>query len=284
MNKIILKSATLLTVVATISPILASADTVNYETSAGITIVPSTAITPPLDPETPTDPVTPVDPGGEPVTPGTPGPLSIDFASSLEFGTQEIASGWKTYYAHPQMLSDEDGNITGTRELYAQVTDNRGTGEGWTLAVTADSQLHLSGIDPDVTPEATASPGDYMTGAQIFYHGGRINNVNGTAPSIMAYSGSISTNQMNLMHTFAAGEGMGTTIFSFGTDSNGVGDYDSSSILTGSAPFVLPYAPIMQTHNATQSPVSLSIPDTAVLKAGRYTTTLNWTLSQQPDA
>lgn len=41
----------------------------------------------PTDPEKPVDPVDPTDPMGP--NPGTAGPLSIDFASSFQFGNQK---------------------------------------------------------------------------------------------------------------------------------------------------------------------------------------------------
>ena len=53
--------------------------------------MPNTETTDPVDPLDPEQPVTPVDPtnpDGKP-NPGTNGPLSIDFASSLVFGEQK---------------------------------------------------------------------------------------------------------------------------------------------------------------------------------------------------
>lgn len=284
MNKMILKSATLLTAIATFAPVVASADTAMYNSNAGVTLkAGGTTVTPPVDPEKPVDPV---NPGPGPITPGTNGPLSIDFASNFEFGTQNISQSAQTYYAHPQILVDDNssdkGNVIGTRELYAQVTDLRGTGAGWNLSVASDSQFHLSTVDPKTTPESSAPKGDYLTGAQINFTGGKTVTA-GTAASQVTSTGTISTAATTLLNAKAgASEGMGTNVFDFGTDNNGTGDYDASGILTGSAPWKLPYAPSMQTYVASKSPVTLSIPANTVQMAGRYTTTLNWTLSDTP--
>ncbi|MEB5953235.1 WxL domain-containing protein, partial [Enterococcus innesii] len=51
----------------------------------------------PTDPEKPVDPVDPTDPDGP--NPGTNGPLSIDYASSLDFGVNKISNKNEVYYA-----------------------------------------------------------------------------------------------------------------------------------------------------------------------------------------
>src|SRR6476469_76671 len=67
-----------------------------YDTNAKIKFVPNEDVTPPVDPE---------DPGPNP---GTPGPLSIDYASSFEFGEHKITSATETYYAAPQTFRNSD--------------------------------------------------------------------------------------------------------------------------------------------------------------------------------
>lgn len=65
-----------------------------YSSNAAVKFIPNTDPTKPIDPEGPGPgpvlPIDPIDPGGP--NPGTDGPLSIDFASSLQFGTQKIVS------------------------------------------------------------------------------------------------------------------------------------------------------------------------------------------------
>ncbi len=68
----------------------ASADGGSYNTNAKIKFSPSedgTGPVDPEDPEVPVDPVDPTDPEGP--NPGTSGPLSIDYASSFQFGEQK---------------------------------------------------------------------------------------------------------------------------------------------------------------------------------------------------
>ncbi|MCV5434162.1 WxL domain-containing protein, partial [Escherichia coli] len=72
-----------------------------YETNGVVEFTPNTDITKPVNPDNPdpNKPVVPVDPtkidpetnpDGTP-NPGTAGPLSIDYASSLDFGKNKIS-------------------------------------------------------------------------------------------------------------------------------------------------------------------------------------------------
>ena len=81
----------------------------------------------PTDPEKPVDPVDPTDPMGP--NPGTAGPLSIDFASSFQFGNQKITSETMDYYAK---LQEFTSSLAGPN--YVQVTDKRGLKKAGLLA------------------------------------------------------------------------------------------------------------------------------------------------------
>lgn len=70
----------------------------------------------------PTDPIEPIDP----VEPPMEGPLTLDAASSLNFGSIKLGDGTGVYDA-----VKEDGSVLGL-----QVTDNRGTGTGWNVAAS----------------------------------------------------------------------------------------------------------------------------------------------------
>lgn len=109
-----------------------------YSSNGQITFEIDTDPTNPVDPTDPEKPVTPVDPTDpeKPVNPGTDGPLSIDYASSFLFGTQKISSNDKTYFAQPQAFKDGS-----TGPNYVQVTDKRGTLEGWALSVKQEAQF-----------------------------------------------------------------------------------------------------------------------------------------------
>ncbi|MGX7059110.1 WxL domain-containing protein [Vagococcus humatus] len=89
----------------------------------------------PTDPEKPVEPVDPIDPDGP--HPGTDGPLSIDFASSLFFGKQKIVNTEQVYYASAQEI--RDNRRTPAKLFYVphffQITDKRRSFVGWTLSV-----------------------------------------------------------------------------------------------------------------------------------------------------
>ncbi|WP_165005763.1 WxL domain-containing protein [Enterococcus sp. ZJ1668] len=92
-----------------------------------------------VDPENP-DPNHPVYPE-DPTNPdgpeqGTKGPLSIDFASSFDFGNHEISNKDQSYFARPQTY--KEGNVTPN---YVQITDDRGTGGGWVLKIKQKGQF-----------------------------------------------------------------------------------------------------------------------------------------------
>ncbi|MDW5523890.1 WxL domain-containing protein [Carnobacterium maltaromaticum] len=84
----------------------------------------------------PVDPIDPSEPGGET---GHEGPLTIDNVTPFEFGTHDISSNSEIYTA-----TATNPNI--------QVSDRRGTGQGWTLQVglstfveTTDNSIVLKG-------------------------------------------------------------------------------------------------------------------------------------------
>ncbi|MGH2220955.1 WxL domain-containing protein, partial [Enterococcus faecalis] len=69
---------------------------------------------------------------------GSTGPLTLDYASSLNFGENIISTKHEIYFASAQVLKDKN-NVEKTGPLIAQITDNRGTLEGWTLSEKQNS-------------------------------------------------------------------------------------------------------------------------------------------------
>ncbi|WP_219811249.1 WxL domain-containing protein [Bacillus thuringiensis] len=270
MKKVIKTSAILLASLSTATILgggVASAATpASYNSKATVEFVPNNSITPPVDPENPdiTNPVTPVDPEDptKPVAPGTAGPLSIDFASSLSFGQQTISSGDTTYFAHPQVLEDSTGNKT-SKENYVQVTDSRGTFEGWTLSVKSDGQFRLAGADV-----ASTAPGDVLTGARLEFDKGHVNAPTGIDSSVTPSTVTNSKIEVSPADTVLvaakANEGMGTWIYGLGTSA----DYDASATTASDI--------------ATKAPITLTVPGSTTKKADTYTTNLIWTLSNTP--
>lgn len=70
----------------------------------------------------PTDPIEPI----EPVDPPMEGPLTLDAASSFNFGSIKLGEGNGIYNT-----VKEDGSVLGI-----QVTDSRGTGIGWNVTAS----------------------------------------------------------------------------------------------------------------------------------------------------
>ncbi|EOL43960.1 MULTISPECIES: WxL domain-containing protein [Enterococcus] len=95
--------------------------------------------------------IDPLDPDGNGVKPetgegsvGTKGPLRVDFAPNFKFGTVTMSGNAAEY--HPLYMKvnllDETGKVAEPLQSkyvphYVQVTDNRGTNDGWELTVAA---------------------------------------------------------------------------------------------------------------------------------------------------
>ncbi|WP_430612669.1 WxL domain-containing protein [Enterococcus sp. DIV0876] len=153
----------------------------------------------PTDPEKPVDPVDPTDPDGP--NQGTAGPLSIDFASSFQFGDQLITSETKDYYAQLQSFASGESGPN-----YVQVTDKRGTQEGWSLSVIQNGQFktaeneELNGAALSIAAGATTS----ITDMQY-------------APTVTASHTFVPNSEVTLVNA-PVGKGMGTWIYKFGND------------------------------------------------------------------
>lgn len=155
------------------------------------------------DPNKPVDPVDPTNPDGKPNV-GTTGPLSLDFASSLDFGENVISTKDETYFAAAQKLSDGQ-----EKPNYVQVTDNRGTEAGWTLSVKQNGQF----VD---------SKGNELTGAKITFTNGAVNTASKSAkPSEVIPSFDLTVDGTGAVQNVVeakAGEGAGTYVYKFGDD------------------------------------------------------------------
>lgn len=168
----------------------------------------------PTDPEKPVSPIDPTDPEGKP-EPGTPGPLSIDFASSLDFGTQKISSTDETYKAAPQEAMKAGEKVTVPN--YVQVTDNRGTLSGWTLEVQQMGQFKSDKND--------------LTGAAVTFENGKVNSISESERPTSSESFTLDpeTNALSGVMSAAQNQGSGTTVNAFG-DAATMGDSISLSV------------------------------------------------------
>lgn len=105
------------------------------KSKATITFTPGTSPVPPVDPTDPSKPIDPADPENptDPPT-GNSGPLSLDYVSSVSFGSYEISAGNEIYYST-------------SKKPFIQVSDRRGTGDGWTVTAAASSFKDGEGKD-----------------------------------------------------------------------------------------------------------------------------------------
>ena len=266
MDKLILKSTTLLAGILISAPMIittASAATTggDYTSSANLTLQAGTGPVDPLDPTDPTNPVTPVDPG----TPGASGNLTVDYGSTLYFGTQSISTQSKTYYAHPDMVKDQS-NAVKVVPNYVQVTDQSGELSGWTLSLTQASDLHM-------TTGTSTDPGYALSGAQISFTGGTLlggNGITAGKPSDVVASGVLTPGVATKLVSAVKNEGAGTWLYNFGD----VDAYDASSVDTANT--------TDHTKVATKSAISLAVPAGLIEKAAPYTTDLYWSLQAVP--
>ncbi|PLW59163.1 WxL domain-containing protein [Lactococcus lactis] len=266
MNKLTLKSSALFTTLLISGPMLVattSAATTGGDntTSANLTLQAGLEPAEPLDPTDPTNPVSPVEPG----TPGASGDLTVDYGSTLYFGTQSISTQSKTYYAHPDMVKDQT-NVVKAIPNYAQVTDQSGELEGWTLTLTQDSDFHI-------TTGTSTDPGYELIGAQINFTGGDIvggNSLTAGKPSDVVGAGALIPGVATKLVSAAKNEGAGTWLYTFGN----IDAYDASSIDTANT--------TDHTKVATKSAINLTVPAGLIEKAATYTTDLYWSLQAVP--
>lgn len=236
------------------STVALAADGGTYQSNGSVEFIPNDAVTPPVDPENPdpTDPQKPIDPTNpEGPNPGTNGPLSIDYASSLDFGQNKITNVDEIYYAKAQEFSG--GSIQGQyRGNYVQVTDNRGTNGGWTLTLKQEGQLKSS----------SAKLYKELTGAQISINESVAETISEgvVAPKVTNVKLDPSGASTEIMAA-AEGAGAGTWVDRFGK-AEGM-TIDGKTVQKNKA-------------------VTLSIPGKTPKEATKYTTKLTWTLTDVP--
>lgn len=94
-----------------------------------------------------------------------PGLLTLDYVSNISFGKQAISATEKTYKST-------------TLQPFIQITDIRGTGEGWNVHASIDE---FSKVNGDETTDEEA----FLKGATITFNGGDVaTNGNGISPQL----------------------------------------------------------------------------------------------------
>ena len=184
----------------------------NYDSNGMITFAPNgdpTDPKDPLDPANPGTPIDPTDPAGP--KPGTAGPLSIDYASSLDFGIQKITSQTMVYKAGAQNYSDENGTAK-VGPNYVQITDNRGTEDGWTLQMKQNGQF------------ATAQSEELTGAAVTFKNGNVVTASTSTSPTGQATITADPSGAYQDVMSAKDGEGAGTYLLDWGTNATDAAD------------------------------------------------------------
>lgn len=156
--------------------------------------------------------IIPGEPGipGEPET-GTPppeiyGPLRIDFVSNFDFGIQDLNdSTGGLFYANTQRWVGDTPNSP----LFTQVTDLRGTQEGWRLTL--------------LQPEQFRNLDGFLRGAQLRFQNVSVTNTSGQLPT-QSMPAILEPGVLTEVANAASLHGMGTTHVLFGTIENALGD------------------------------------------------------------
>ena len=249
LTKLITTSAIILTALSTASVALA-ADGGVYESNGSIEFVPFDGITPPVDPENPdpNKPVQPIDPTNpdEKPNPGTAGPLSIDYASSLDFGKNKITNRDETYHANAVKLSD--GRFVSN---YVQISDNRGSNAGWSLTVKQEGQLkNETAMNKELTGSVIKLVSPVAASVSEGILAPKVENIT-LDP----------TGEASMVMNAADGAGAGTWVDRFGT---------VEEVKEGTE--------TVQKNKA----ITLEIPGKTPKDAVKYTTKLTWTLTDTP--
>ncbi|ODJ70995.1 WxL domain-containing protein [Brochothrix thermosphacta] len=235
-----------------------------YSSNAAVKFIPNTDPTKPIDPEGPGPgpvlPIDPIDPGGP--NPGTDGPLSIDFASSLQFGTQKIVSTDVTYYAYSQQVVNPAGE-TITKPNYVQVSDNRGSAAGWNLTVKQDGEFTTA---EDVKNKTLKGSMITLDGTTAYTEG------TGSEESTVYKGLDLIPGESVQVMSAAKNQGEGIWVARFGSSDSDLKD-DANSLVEVDGEMV------EQTINKNHK-VSLLVPGKIAKSAASYKTKLIWTLSE----
>lgn len=275
MKKVILASAMLVafTAASVSSADETSKENKSYTAQGGVNFIPNKGTTPPTDPWKPGKPVYP---GPEVNPPGTTGPLSIDFASSLNFGTNLISGQTETYVARAQGIMEEGtpeseaGKPSRYVPNYVQVTDNRGSNSGWTLKVKQNGQF---------TNKETLNK--VLTGSAVTFANPTVNSaMKGVTPpnAVKGFTLDAGIDEENpgaetLVMSAKNEAGAGTWLDYFGKELKEV-----ETIIEDAEAPAKP-----ETIKETVNPaITLTVPGTTPKDAVKYTTSFTWTLSDVP--
>jgi len=254
MKKFLLLSALPL-MLATFATQQVHAEVDHDESYDALRLQPSEDPTLPTDPNNPGITVDPMNQDGTRPNPGTGGQLSLDFASSFDFGVNKISNADAIYYAQAQHYFNDDKLVTPD---FAQVTDNRGTLGGWTLKVKEAQQFQAD------------RPVEYsqLTGASISLLKPQLVSVSDSPEPTTREVIDLVPDQESIVTEASTGQGAGTWITRWGDQ----GDlFEKKVIVDGK-----------EEKKAFTQAVQLFVPGSTPKDPVNYKTTLIWTLSDMP--
>lgn len=194
----------------------------------------NTDITNPVDPINPDKPL-------KPVKPPTPGPLSLNYVSDIQFGSYDLADLETIFYASLDTIEYADSSEKDLkRPNFVELTDNRGLNTGWKLTVKQNGALRNT-------------KGTELTGAQLAFKNTSVHSLDEISAVPTGFSKDIVTlsdSQNVLVLAAEQGTGMGSWSIQFGQDTN-----------------------------EGKKSVLLTVPKGSVKENGYYSTSLTWTLS-----
>ena len=194
-----------------------------------------------VDPVDPLDPVNP-NPDPDPDGPtGNIGPLTLDYAPRLDFGIHEVSSKTENYKAT-------------SMKPYIQVTDRRGTFQGWTVTAYASPLINTS----------TSSP---LIGADITFTNSKAERGFIASGSPDALGGAPEALETFKLPADGKEEGAITVL--------------SASYEQGIGTWIDKWLP-NETEGAINNSVTLKVPG-GVAQEGSYTGTIKWTLESTPN-
>ncbi|MEI5995023.1 WxL domain-containing protein [Candidatus Enterococcus mansonii] len=261
-------------------PSAAQATATEFKGHGSINFVEDNTTNPPVDPENPdkpiiVDPTNPEDPDKPIIVNPDGGPLSIDALSNLQFMTQSATLTDQRYFAKQVPITQTEGNVTGVRGNYVQVTDKRLDQRGeWKLQAALSKQF------------TAAKSTDTLDGATITYTNPIINagtGFTGTAPQLGTQASSVeltvAKGAVDFMGTKTAEQGKGQWILEFGNTagytSNVAASKPTAADSTGTPDATDP-------NKIDNGSVSLFVPGGAVKSKDKYVADITWTIVNGP--
>lgn len=189
--------------------------------------------------------INPIDPegdGGETINPNKPptaGPLSINYASNIHFGSQTKNKQAQVYFAQEDVIKVKHNQAEKSVPNFVQITDLRGSASGWTLSVRQDGPLKNPGGMPINGAKLTISVREVVSAYGF-----------SEAPTGLKQEVSLTDDGQTTFQLVQAEKGTGVSTW---------------SVFLGKS-------------NEAESGISLKVPENEPQENGIYTTSLTWFL------